>query len=106
MKIQLLIRRKAGSTVVAGGTKYVFNDENDHTCEVDDDDLAARLLEQEPRVFVEVEQSKLPPVVPPVSTTVSIPAAGAVEKKDSAPKAETKPKATRKPRAPKAEAKE
>lgn len=53
MKIKLLIRRATGSTVEMDGVTYVFNAANDHTCEVDNDEHAQRLLDQEPHVFVE-----------------------------------------------------
>lgn len=55
MKIKLLIRRAAGSTVELDGVAYTFNEANDHTCEVDDENHARRLLEQKPAVFVEAD---------------------------------------------------
>lgn len=53
MKIRLLIRRKDGSSVKLNGMTYLFNGENDHVANVEDDDHAAHLLGIEPRVFVE-----------------------------------------------------
>jgi hypothetical protein len=44
MKIQLLIRRKHGSTTTLGDKSYVFNDANDHTCEVTDEAHIAWML--------------------------------------------------------------
>lgn len=56
MKIKLLIRRVAGSTVELGGVTYAFSDANDHTCEVENEDHARHLLALKPCVFVAVDQ--------------------------------------------------
>ena len=56
MNIKLLIRRAAGSTVELGGVTYVFNDANDHACEVENEDHALHLLALKPCVFVAVDQ--------------------------------------------------
>lgn len=44
MKIEILIRRKAGSTVVLDGETYLWNDANGHVCEVKNAEHAKRLL--------------------------------------------------------------
>jgi hypothetical protein len=44
MKIQLLPRRKNGSTTILDDKSYVFNDANDHTCEVVDEAHIAWML--------------------------------------------------------------
>lgn len=44
MKIRSKIRRKAGTEVKFDDTTYVFNDKNDHTCEVDNTKHAKRFL--------------------------------------------------------------
>lgn len=44
MKIRILIRRKAGSSFVIDGETYLWNDANDHVCEVKNAEHAKRLL--------------------------------------------------------------
>lgn len=44
MKIEILIRRKAGSTVVLDDETYAWNDANGHVCEVNNAEHAKRLL--------------------------------------------------------------
>jgi len=44
MKIESIIRRKAGSSQTIGGITYHWNDQNGHVCEVDDPEHADILL--------------------------------------------------------------
>lgn len=44
MKIESIIKRKAGSTVTLGAETYRFNDANEHICEVDNETHAELLL--------------------------------------------------------------
>lgn len=90
MKIQLLIRRKAGSTTEVGGVKYHFNDANNHTADVENEDHARFLLNLDP-VYV--------PAPADAETQTAAPADSAAPDGDAPIAA---PKAPRKPRAPKA----
>ena len=44
MKIESVIRRKAGSSQTIGGITYHWNDKNGHVCEVEDPEHAKILL--------------------------------------------------------------
>lgn len=78
MKIRILIRRKAGSSFFIDGETYLWNDANDHVCEVSNAEHAKYLLS-----FPHYVQAD------PVGKAVSDPGADAPEVK--AEKAPRKP---------------
>ena len=67
MFIESLIKRKAGTTVTLGDNTYRFNAENNHTCEVTNENHAIHLLAIT-NGFQQIEQPTLDPAVNEVAT--------------------------------------